>query len=430
MTFHQLITTALVLLPAFATRAQQLFGVVTDENGYPLSEVTITDSRQKQLRMHSDERGFFLLNVQPGDTVSASWQNKTSTFVIPARLPDSIFHVFVIERATTLEEITINAENFPRVSREKDESVFDYIAAPDGTIYLLKIKHKDYVVSRYLNDTWYEQVLEFRPERLFLDCFQNVHILTKDSAYQLNPYTPVPEVAFVISRKLFDQQIEPCVSPGQNGVFEKHLGQHNQLYKLNYRQSDNTIRLIAAVYDKQGAMVARQDYSAIIGRYLASADPEMNMILSGVWDGDVMTLGGQHFDADIVAWYKFISSAPVNVASFPQGNQVVTIDLLNDSIYVFSLDGTFTSSVPLSLKDNEAADIKFDHIKQQSYIVKQNKGIPILYAVDKESGIAREISNFRGVSLCTNIQISAGVVYFLLKNYDGMTHLYRFAREY
>ncbi len=406
-------------------RTQVLFGTVTDENEERMGRVKV-ENRALNLKTTSSRFGNFYLKVKPGDLIYLSHIGyETDSFVVPSGR-DTIRHFFQLKPKTRdLGDLSISSNRLTSVLDRKGVNVLDYVPYKNFTLALFSYKREKFLSLEAPDSTIKSFPLnEINGKSLFEDCYGNIHLLSKDSSYQIYLGADMAIVARS-SMDEFNELLEPCVAAFDDKVVFEKFTNHNKLYSLYLIEKEFQNKLMMKVWDEDAEKVAQQEYMAIIALYYKSVPIQANIIEQGAWDGNMIALAENDTLNRMISWYLKIRAREIEIQSFQVYNKVVSFDFLNDSIYVYNQSGDLKKTMPyLRKKGPRKFKIILDKWNNTFYVLGIRKGVYSLNKLDLSSGDQETIFSLDEVVFAENIQVFDNWVYFLRSN-NGFHKLYR-----
>jgi hypothetical protein len=366
----------------------------------------------------------YTLKANEFDSIWVKKDNLVTDFYIVENRADTVKVEFNLHpKIKEIEEVTVVYEKYKKVAGETNENVIDYIVFPqDQSILIIKSFKSEYYLELISEINFIEQKLNFKPERLFLDIFGNSHVLSKDSAYQL-----VMDSSFIfiskISKKLFIDKIQPLVYKSAENIFYENLTLHNKCYLLTMTDTLNHVKVVKKIYDKIGYKVAEQEYNKIISSYFKEVPEERNIILNGIWNGDLINLAESSDLVAMITWYLNISNNEIACSSFGQINDITTVNLMEKSLTKYNHNGVFINEIPLKVENLKNEKLIYDFFYDKIYLFGAQNNSKILFIIDDKIGEAIPIVKLNNIQP-DKIKVLDNKVYFLIKNKAGFSKLF------
>ena len=320
--------------------SQKIKGIVMDYNKNKIQNVLVQNLNTKK-NIFSDNEGYFEINANVNDTiVIKSLGFSTLTFYVSSDLLDGNVHFFYLkEISKVLNTVEVNSDRLKDVFNYKNENVIDF-EFWNGFLLVLSHKNNAYYLSLIRNGMIKKKytLTTIKPKKIKIDCYQNIHISTKNISYQIQLDTSIHYIDSVVNEK-YDLFLEPIIYCNDNLFSEKYI-KHNQKYLLlKFNQLNKTNDVIYYSYDTKQELIAKQKYNEIIAYYYSVTNETENIILNKFWDGDVLKLAVTDTLIEKIGWYKNIISQNINVQSFSLKNSIVIFDFFKDSIFSFNSNG-------------------------------------------------------------------------------------------
>ncbi len=418
----------LLLSLAQQGRAQVLTGVVVDQNNKVLSNAHVVDIVQNT-QVVSNSVGKFTLPVKAGSIVKVSYVGYSSQYINITDQKDTINVTVRLKiGAKDLREVTVTIGRMKKVVDQNSVNILDYVPYDHFVLALKSYKSKKILSFEGTDTTIKSFDLEsINAKSFYEDCFGNIHILSKDSSYQIY-VDSVLHIVSVSSLSDFEDILKPCVGAfEENSVFQS-FSNHNKKYTLTAVAKEGGERkYFYSTWDKEAEQVARGDYWAIIRRYNAYAPPEGNVITNGVWNGNLIALqlpGDKELNR-MISWYLKIRGRELEISSYKANKQIITFDFLSDSIYAFKGNGDMVHRTKFHVPDDKVnRTILIDKATNDFYTLNQNNGLYSISSINLINGELKEVFTLNEQTFAKNVQLYGGWVYFL-KNKNGFHKLYR-----
>lgn len=415
--------------------AQEVTGIVVDEEGERLPFTRILNQTEK-LISYCDSTGFYHFEIVGEDSIGFQVVGYPVLWLKQYEVLAT--HKFDKEQeAVDLDQV----------------NVLDYL--PIGNQVISLKKHKgDYFIGI---DSLGKEGASFmithiaRPERLFEDCMGNIHIVGRDSAYQIlvsekgiNTYVPV-------EKNEFKANIENCVASFINGFAYQEYSQLNQFYSLKLYTDELKGKEIYNSFDEENFKLVREDYfaSEYLTRYLQAnpgatigevrklirdklgvANPEV--LLNFIYPADVSDDW-----SDLSFWQTNMSKStfqksvltrlrlrPVEVHSIQTGNHIAVISLLDSTVSVINAYGELITKNPITLDKDVDGVWKDAHTGEIYLYVESGFGGYNIFALDIFTGELEFITDLKDFAFAEDFQIYDGWLYYRkLKN--GYTKVFR-----
>ena len=330
-----------------------------------------------------------------------------------------------LEPVTVTSEKTKLAYNNPRVV------VFDYDFYKDYVLILIfeNQKHKLKLIDDGGKDIS-SLTLPGKPEKLFKDCYGNIHVLGTDSTHQVKFDNTTISLMEGHSIKKFNEYVIPLVLATNSNLFYKTYGPHNQsITYYNYDKAKSlknkfkeirnaeaesfaaynhrgfrTVESIPVYY--QGALTAGMTY-----RYLNSKSSNMYDTRGGIWRYRT------RIDWDQEAFYQTILTIPIYVPLLQIADSLFLFDHVDDEALVYNSKGDLSRKFRISYHHQKGwrNELIVDNAKKEVYakFVKNDKCF--LQQINLTNGNPMATFNVEQL-FCKNIKIKDGYVYYLYKD--------------
>jgi len=342
--------------------------------------------------------------------------------------PADPFYIRLDPNVSRIDEVQISGERLRILTQHDDYSVIDF-AFDDNYMWMLGYMNNQANRQRlFLANPYSDTICSIpvrRAEKLFNDAFENVHLVTRDSAYQL--FTPGDSINLLYGsgRKIFDLTMEGILCGFDNKlVYKDYIPTRYNMSLYYLTAEDHHRHHLTYLIDTVGFMSAKQDRvrDAALRRWNI---PELvNMwttIRSGVKQGSKM--------ASVVF-------PPIPMELFTYNDSLFILNFLKDSLLCYSPDGKYIRSAPVDFHKEERLfgidykELEFvtDLVTYKVYLTERRIARWILHPFDVETGnLLPEIllPDFAGM---TGIKAHNNAIYFLYheKLFPYFTRLYRY----
>ncbi len=136
-----------------------------------------------------------------------------------------------------IEEVIVSSNFGEIVFEDSKHFIIDFHISELGRYVLLKhMRHYQLLKLNSELEVISAMKLDFKPTTLFSDCLGNLHVLSKDSMYQLNIYTEQLSIFERNSMDLYYDFFEKCIGRSDQYVYMREtndFGQSTLLYAFN-----------------------------------------------------------------------------------------------------------------------------------------------------------------------------------------------------
>ncbi len=243
----------LSLLFSISTKAQTLKGWVLDKKKQePLPYALVS---QGKFGTTTDANGYFELRLKNFKETVKFYSFGYETRMILTDSSDLNITVELKVKTNQLAEVAIVAERKVAVVDKKQTVVLDYGFRGTNILVLTQEdvpkKFKLSLLDQNL-DTIVSQVIPVAWEKLFTDCFGQLHLLSKDSVYQLFNNTEDIFLLYPAERKFFEKFMEPYITSTDDYLYrmEKSGSRTLEMSFFKLKTNQRTVRYTAI--DRKG----------------------------------------------------------------------------------------------------------------------------------------------------------------------------------
>ncbi|MFC5271043.1 carboxypeptidase-like regulatory domain-containing protein [Adhaeribacter terreus] len=402
----------LLAVPVAFAQQKVLNGRVLDtKTALPIEGAVIQFSNAEKA-IATDAKGSFSL---PIDTVFAGQMLIIShlgyeKFTLKLKPGQANITVSLTPKTNTLSEVRITASKKLKPAKVRPETVLDFGITNDRLFVLgweTGQKNPTLQVLNLYNDSLLMNCrLPVYAEKLYVDCLENLHLLTANHAFQI--YLDSVSLALYPpeTKATFEQHLFPCLTTdNENAYFRRNInkGIIVSFYTVN-RQSHET-KLFRMVADE--AVLTMQQSEARFQFFRSGqngADPEMNM------NRTAHTL-----ENNIAFAQKVMFEAPY-VPLLKIGKEICLFDHVNGEIEFYERD-SLRRVLPVNyhLQPNWDKQILIDAPQEKAYVLFRKNGLPELRLLDLQTG--ELLSTYKlGHPFAEKISVHNGQVYFLYKD--------------
>ncbi|MEI6456755.1 MAG: carboxypeptidase-like regulatory domain-containing protein [bacterium] len=343
----------------------QFRGKVLDRKTFtPVAGVNITVAGSRR-GCSSNQNGEFMMNIYTRPVFlnvshlnyepQKIWLDSTSNTITILLNPAS----------RLLQEVEIRAKSEPEpFFRDNKYSVLDY-EIDDSLVFLLvyrfRINYSEILCKSVTGDTIARSgTFPFKPKGLFLDCMNNLHLLTEDSVYQIYLNKEKLSIAYVKDIKLFRLFLADCVAATDTLLFfRKESPDHLSVEFSMVNRRTSQRQTLSSVGDEQKLKMLRRNPQDF--KYLAMDTPPRSY-------DDVITW----------LWLKKIVYK-TNASSLHKIDDILCIFNTADyTLELFTLRGEFTSKLKMPVPDIHegrwTSEIHIDNVDHKAYTSFLTKG--------------------------------------------------------
>ncbi len=315
-----------------------------------------------------------------------------------------------------LREAVIRAVPFEIVFKNDHYSVLDY-ETDSSNIYLLiyrnRLSRSELILINFSGDTLASSgLLPYASMGLHKDCLGAIHILSRDSAYQvfresksLLWFDPV-----LLTRYL--EIVGDCITSTPTQLFIKRTTDFElgtEFFIVD--RSNHDIKLITQVRDEKMINMLRknpEDFWMLQNASPPNQDGKMSESVGEVKSANISFVEWN--------WVKKVVYLPVRSFLYMVGELICVFNIPNLQVEFFNVKGDFSYKTGIGIRPDTPGkwtkDILFDEITSNVYTSYINNGILTLYKIDLNSGeLIKEISSY--YSFPQNVKVYGNYLYYL-----------------
>ena len=414
--------TLLLFLSTSTLHCQVLIGTVTDSDYHPISLSNVLDTITKTT-ITCNGSGEFILTITEHSVLKISHSDYEHDIfsAFTRQNSDTIYLNFVLTKKVQLvQEVIVTSQRLKTVVDQRNVNLIDYLPFRDFIMTIKSSKSERILSLEGIDTTFHEFNLgKIRAKSLFEDCFGNVHLLTKDSSYQIWIDSNL-HILSSSSRKKFDELVKPCLADFSDNNIFFNFSKRNRKYTLtSINKETKQKNFFFHLHDEIGESVATSHYWSIISYYYQHIPEHANMIALGVWDGNLLTLNlyDPEFDRMIV-WYLKIRAVELNIQSFHAKNELIVFDQFSDSVHVFNEANDQTKTLPYSFAHGSIVfDVIHDRYTDTFYDLSISNGIYTLESINPVFNTTAELLKITiaEIPFAKNIKVFNDWVYFVVE---------------
>ena len=426
---RKILSIIIVLFCCQTLHSQVVIGSVTDANYNSVGFATVVDTvTQKQSKC--DFSGTFVLTVTDKSILKISHPEfETKVFSVQKTEPlDTIVLNFKLTRKVQLiPEVIVTSERLRTVTDQTNTNVVDYLPFDDFVLVVKTSKSGRMLSVEGIDTTLREFDLgKIKARKIVKDCYGNVHLLSKDSSYQIWMDSTLH---FVSSSSIeqYNRLLQPCVANfSETNVFENFTKRNRKYTVTAIEKKTKAKHHFFHLHDEVGESVARSYYWSIISYYFQHIPEHKNMIVLGVWNGDLLSLNYSDPEFDqMIIWYLKIRAVKLNIQTFQDGNRLLVFDQFSDSIRIFDDQNKKLRELPYDFaKGANVFPVIQDRYTGIFYDLSISNGVYTVTSITPayDETISPRKLTLSEVPFATNIKIYNDWVYFLIeqKEYYGL----------
>jgi len=329
----------------------------------------------------TNEKGFF--KIKPftfPDTLKVSYIGY-KTIYLPYIKQDTNITIYLYQESAILDEIVIKSK--PNIYNN-NYTILDYDFIDSNIIVLQEKKGllKNNTSLILLNEKFdtikYNNNLPKRAYKLYKDCLDNIHLLTRDSAYQIALYNEKITLFSPIEIRKFYKILSDCLfKVKQNLFFRQNLynGFKERIFYINEESHKKYVFLDS--FDTIHFKSFKMDMRDISSRYWGYSIPIASI------ENDSLLLSNIHkYDRKSRFLIEF-SDKPIQNQIFNHKDIVIYFNNVSKKIQIFLPNGE-QQNIEMFYKNhkNFPPKIFYDKIKSKFYAIYKNNNYYIFYRID------------------------------------------------
>lgn len=403
-------------------------GIVTDKSSNdPVEDVFVSWGQEEETTITNTAGEFSIMVTSFPVILRFSHVSYGVIEIELSQKPPGTITIRLERKVSKIDEVQVSGERLRILTRDDDYSLLDF-AFDSKYLWMLGYINNQANRQRLFLANPYGDTLQTitvsRAERLHVDVFGNVHLVLRDSVFQLFSKNDSILFLYGTSKIRFNQAMDGILGSFNNKLVFKNSSKYNmELYYLTMEDPDR--HHLAFLSDTLGKMSTTQDRR----RDAAIARWGLNEYLANMWT----TIGrfskrGTKF-ADVI-------SPPIPMELFSSNDSLYILNFFKDSLLCYAPDGSFSRSILIDYhKEIRLGGIDYkelqyitDPVANKVYLAERRIAKWILHPFDISSGSLQQeipLPDFAGM---TGIKAYNDAIYFLYhdKIYPYYTRLYRY----
>jgi hypothetical protein len=362
---------------AVTAQEHHIYGKVLDEESHSaISEVNISISETKLGCTTNKDGEFSFITISlPVFIVISHLGYETQQLRLDKA--SGGFTILLKPVTAILKEVEIKAIHKPEIFFKDDQySVLDY-EVDSSLVYLLifrsRLAKAELLCKSVDGDTVARSgTFTFKPTGLFLDCLGILHVLSKDSAYQVYRKNDNLIIPYAFDIRKFNSTISDCLASTDNWLFfrkESFDHQTVDFYRINRTTSQR--QAFASSRDEANIKMLRKN-SLDLYFLLLDTIPDGNANLTE-W-----------------SWVKKILYKPNASVLHRLGDTISVFNTTNGNVDIYDLNAKLLTSMAFPVKEKNKGDwtkeIYVDRMVHKPYTSFLENGKLTFYQIDLHTG--------------------------------------------
>lgn len=336
----------------------------------------------KNISSQSNEHGEVNIQAKPLDTLVIYQLGYFVKKTILEKIVNEKNTVLLQSKNITLEEVTITAKQTDTIQKTNNTVYLSFDFYDDHILALVNKgrKYNSLLMLDLQGNVITEKQLSIKSEIIFKDCFENIHLLTQDSIFQI--YFDYEKISLLKQYPIssYYNFIEPCECfYGTKYVFKlkRYRALKNTYYLLDEEKKQNK-KILADIADSSRIRSFNLDYD--LNYFLGQRNKGLGYATS-------VTEILKHIDEyreELILPPEYEQLMPaLNSEVKKTSSHFALFDYTNKWLYSYSFDGELTNKIGLTNFEGIHPKANTDHDTRNLIFSKQNKkGILSLYRYD------------------------------------------------
>jgi hypothetical protein len=366
----------------------------------PISNVNISFEGSKMGSV-TDQKGAFSFYI---DTIPLFMKVSHLGFRTKRILLDGTSNsmtIYLEREIRELKEVEIRANRIEPFFKDEHFTLRDY-EIDSGLVYLLvyrnRVSREELICKNLEGDTVARSgILFFTPTSLLKDCLGYLHVVSKDSVFQVYRRDQLLQMIHVVGLVKFNDVLANCVASTDQVLFFKKmisLGQGVQYYGID-KVTKKRQELTQVIDENKTKMLRRnpEDAWALIKDQPDYQAQLNNMEREQVMSRDEMTMNRKEFNE-----WNFTHKVlyrPLKTALYKIGNFICIFDIPAKQLEFFDTEGKFSYKLKINVEmindGRWSGDIFLDENQLKVYTTFDKSSGTGLYRIDLNNGDLHKI---------------------------------------
>lgn len=327
--------------------------------------------------------------------------------------------VYLTSKDVILDEVVVTSKQVDTFMYKNDVSFIDFEFYDDHILALAARggRFNSLMILDINGNKLTERKLHFETDKIFKDCFGNLHLIAKDSIYQV--YFNYQEIALLppFHIRNYYAYLKPCECIHFNTYIfkQKQYKDLKDVYFMINEDQGSQKHMIATVADSVAIKGFNMDFD--INYFLGLRRNGMGYATS-------VTELTKHIDElreDIQLPPNYLL-APVRSEMKKLANSFVLFDYTNKWVHTFSLDGKPYSKLPFVNAYDLKPELYIDHdVKRYIFTSVNKNGLLTLYRYEPLSNTFTHKFELPSFPYAKGSKVKGNTLYFIYKDRKGTT---------
>jgi CarboxypepD_reg-like domain len=296
-----------------------------------------------------------------------------------------------------LKEVEIKANRIEACFKDERYNLKDY-EIDSGIIYLLvyrsKVSREELICRNLQGDTLARSgLLRFTPQGLIKDCLGYLHIMSKDSVYQVYTEGKNLKLIYPDGMEKYKKILGGCIASTEEFLFYKrttNYGQKVMYYGVNRKNSEK--RVISQVVDEEKATMLRRnpEDAWMMMIEIPGVDAEMNNS-----EGDEGSISPGQLSSlreafNTWSFAKKVLYRPMKTALYRVRDFICIFNIPGKQLEFYDMEGNFSYKLKLNIEaindGRWSGEIFLDEAQSQVYTTFLKSTGTGLYRIDLNTG--------------------------------------------
>ncbi len=428
MSVRILYIAAIILLLCQDALSQDQFvikGRIKDKtSGVPISDVNIK-LRDFPAGTTTSKEGEFSISVEELPVILIiSHINYQTKIIEIADLFEQEISLSLERKTEELDEVVISGSKVETVYKDDVYSVLDYEFLSDDILLLVYRNSfsKELMLLNPSNDTIAKiNSTKIKPASLFKDCFDAVHVLCKDTAYQLYFHDGLIDLIYPTPVYEFKKLMLPCVTQLNDNIYFKLTFFNELVVEYQFaKEREGQLHLLRRIVDSvKTDLINSNPYMRSllnIGLYNGAEEGILNMIDYVAMEEQVKMMNDLRAGEFEAHYLRKIVLTPVFAPLVKLRDTLVIFNQPQGQIEFYSSNSRLIRTVKINYADDPdwVKEIITDEISGNVYCLFLKSGVYNIRKVNTQNGQMDEILRIY-YPFVKKIKVRDGYVFYLYK---------------
>ncbi len=392
-------------------------GKVLDSLGAPIEKASVVET-QTSKGTATNRQGYFFLKVS-GENVKLqishisyeAYTKEINDLNSKMEEKDTLFLTIQLRsKLIKIKPVEIRSNGIQLIEQQANLVLMDYEFHPKGILLLLKENNQSKL--RLIDDNYqilFELLLEKKPQNLYKDCLEQLHLQYKDSSFLLAFEQQNIWLNTGYGLEEFNKSALPCIQSIDDQLFlGRYNSDKNSLLYAHFDKKSKKSKIIHLINDQE-RMNINEDFRNELTKIRAKTKGGFAMGDNGfVVQKHIRELDRETYYLEKILMFRIVHPM-VKIR-----DSIFIFNHLLDTAYVYNAFGDCKRKFHINhhkIKD-WAREIIVDYEQEKIYAKYKNKGFVYLRQIEPEDGTVLRSKKIEAHTFPENLKIRDGHVYY------------------